>query len=288
MNSTARQAKQSDVGWLIQSTARILRPVIRFVMGRVSCKVLTELMREIYIAEARRYLKEKNQNQVVTSAALAAMSGLDSRAIKAIQKSAGKEYTQAEICVEANILEMWAENPLFHDDQGRPAELNIHGPNRTFQGLVWRAAGRAVTPQTVLDDLVRSGNVEIASTNDRVRLLSPFYCNIRPSEQTTIVAGSLALHRLGSVLCHNIQRADNSAIPAWVQQDRWSIDIPAERLDQVRMDIRAVLDKHIKEVENQLAQAEIKPPRANQHSVGVGWYYWEVSKDEPVRRFGQG
>ncbi len=283
-NRSLKPARQADVGWLIESVVRILRPVIRFVMGRVSCKALTELVREIYIAEARGYLKAKNPDHSVTSAALAALSGLDSRAIKAIQQSAGKTYTQAEICVEANILEMWVENPLFHDDQGRPAELHIHGPNRTFQGLVWRAAGRAVTPQTVLEDLVRSGNVELAATNDRVKLLSPVYSNIQPSEQTAIVAGSLALNRLGLTISHNSDRANDEKIPAWLQQDRWSTYVPAERLEQIRLDIRAVLNKHIKEVESQLALAEIKPPRTNQHSVGVGWYYWEGSSEEPDRQ----
>jgi hypothetical protein len=283
-NRLLKPARPADVGWLIEAVVRILRPVVRFVMGRVSCKALTELVREIYIAEARRYLKAKNPNQSVTSAALAALSGLDSRAIKAIQQSAGRTYTQAEICVEANILEMWMENPLFHDDQGRPAELNTHGPNRTFQGLVWRAAGRAVTPQTVLEDLVRSGNVELAETNDRVRLLSPVYSNIQPSEHTAIVAGSLAMNRLGSAISYNSDRANDKTIPAWLQQDRWSTDIPAERLEQIRLEIRAVLNKHIKEVEKQLALSEIKPPRANQCSVGVGWYYWEGSSEEPDRQ----
>lgn len=278
--STAKKTseQQADVGWLIESAGRLVRPVIRMLMGRLPCNVLIEIVREIYVDEAAQFLTKK-RGQKATHAALAAMSGLDGRVIKSIRGGPAKNFTQSDVCVEVNILEMWAENPLFQDTTGRPAVLNIHGPSRTFQGLVWRAAGRAVTPQTVLEGLIDNGNVELDAKESRVRLISPVYTSIEPSERTAIVSGSLSMNRLGSAIAHNVvDRADENH-PTWMQQDRRSTEIPPERLPQIRAEIRAVLTKHISEIEDRLSEAETKPPQANQNTVGVGWYYWEQGEE---------
>jgi hypothetical protein len=274
MNTAASTLEQQpDVGWLIQSVDRLVRPIIRMLMGRLPCTVLIEIIRDIYVEEGTKFLAKREGK--ATSAALVAMSGLDSRAIKSIQGRAGKQYTQSDVCVESAILEMWAQNPLFQDSEGRPAELNLHGPSRTFQGLVWRAAGRAVTPPTVLNGLIDNGNVELKATENRVRLVSKVYTSIEPSEKTSFVAGSFSMHRLANVIAHNLVDRTDRGLPPWLQQDRWSTAIPSDKLPEIRSEIRAVLTRHISEVTDRLEEAETKPPQANQNTVGVGWYYWE-------------
>lgn len=157
---------------------------------------------------------------------------------------------------------------------GEPAELLIHGPHGTFQRLVTRAAGRAVTPQTALERLLESGNIELSKDETRVRLIDPFYKPVKDSERTAIEAGSLAISRLGKSVAHNIDGMSSSS-PPWLQQDRWSMRIPASRLETIRKSIREILKRHILEVEGCMEAEEKKPSEATECAVGVGWYYWE-------------
>lgn len=277
MKATSAQTKgYEQAGWMVEAVVRVTRPLIRLVMGKVSFKAMADIMRKIYLQEAQEYLRAKHPDQAVTNAGLAALSGLDSRMIKAVLERQDETYTRADLCVEANILETWTKMPLFQDKDGKPAELNIHGSGRSFQGLVWRAAGRAVTPPTVLDELVSNGNVEIDSENGRVRLVSAVYENISPSEKTMIDAGSLSLHRLGVSVCHNLKRTQDAQIEPWLQRDRWSVCIPRQAAPQLRKDLRALLTKHIQEVEDVLGAVERQLGKQDDDfTIGVGWYYWE-------------
>ncbi len=271
--------KNADNSWLVEAASRVLRLAVKFVVGKVTCAVLIELLKEAYVTEAARFLQQKSPGKPVTNSALAALSGLDGRAIKEIKESKG-EYTDAELCAEAAILEMWATNPLFQDERGRPAELRIHGPGRTFQGLVRRAAGRAVTPQTVLDDLLGNDNIKLDKEAAVVSLCSPHFSSLNPSDKAMIVAGSHATNRLMKSITHNMKRTKDPDLTPWLQKDRWSVRIPVERVEAIRAEIREVLEKNVDEVVGVLGREEQTTTQGQQVNVGVGWYYWE---DEPEK-----
>ncbi len=279
--AAARTDDRTQVGWLVGAMVRMIRPLVRFAVGRISCSALVELVREIYVHEARSYLEAENPGKRVTTSALSLLCGLDGRAIKACESRDG-ELALADVCSEAAILEMWTMDKAFVDPEtAEPAELLIHGPHGTFQRLVSRAAGRAVTPQTALDRLLESGNIRLSEDGTRVRLIDPFYMPVEPSERTAIEAGSFAINRLGKAVAHNTTRHSSSDI-AWLQQDRWTHRIPRERLDAVRAQLRKLIEHHIKEVERQMEHEELSPSESDECSVGVGWYYWEnpTSNDE--------
>lgn len=266
---------REDISWLVDAIMRMIRPIVRFAVGRVSCNALVNLIREAYVMEAREHLRAQHPDRRVTRSALALLCGMDGRAIKFFEENEDREYVPSDVCSEAAILEMWNQDEAFVDPEaGEPAELLIHGPHGTFQRLVSRAAGRAVTPQTALDRLLESGNVELCDEDTRVRLIDPFYKPVKDSEKTAIEAGSLAVNRLGRAVVHNTSRSQGEH-PPWLQQDRWSRRIPAERLDLIREEIRQTLHRHISEVEHQLEAEERKPSEQDEFSVGIGWYYWE-------------
>ena len=273
---------RSDIGWLMRAMTRMVRPIVRFAVGRVSCAALVELVREAYVFEAREYLQEMNPDKRVTCSSLALLCGMDGRAIKAFEKAAGREYALSDVCSEAAILETWSIDPDFCDrETGEPARLLIHGPHATFQRLVSRAAGRAVTPQTALDRLLESGNIRLTENDTSVELIDPFFMPVEPSERTAIEAGSFAISRLGKAIMHNTNRAHGSPSPRWLQQDRWSTDIPAERLDVVRDEIRAILEKNIRSTEDYFRAEESRDSDSPDCSVGIGWYYWEEASGNP-------
>jgi predicted DNA-binding protein len=273
--AAVRDDRYEDVGWLVEAMTRMMRPIVRFAVGRISCSALVNLIREIYVEEARDYLQAQNPDRKVTRSALSLLCGLDGRVIKTFEEANDRRYSASDVCSEAAILEMWNRDDDFADPQtGAPADLLIHGPHGTFQRLVSRSAGRAVTPQTALDRLIESGNVELVDNETRVRLVDPVYKPVRKSEKTAIEAGSLAINRLGRSVVHNTshRRAED---PSWLQQDRWSLRIPPERLDAIREEVREILQRHIGEVEDYLESEEGKLSEASQCSVGIGWYYWE-------------
>lgn len=286
MGHAAKENSQdASVGWLMQAMTRMIRPVVRFAVGRVSCGALVDLIREVYVFEAREYLQEQSPDRKVTRSALALLCGMDGRAIKAFEALKDREYAPADLCSEAAILETWMTDPDFcNAEDGRPRELLVHGPQGTFQRLVSRSAGRAVTPQTALDRLVESGNVQLDESGTHVQMIDPSYMLVPSSEQSAIEAGSFAINRLGKAVIHNTSRFDETGAP-WLQQDRWSLRIPRERLDLLRGELRALLKKHIEQVEVFLEDEEQRPSDTLECSLGVGWYYWEdPSNDHPVKR----
>ncbi|AKS43100.1 hypothetical protein [Wenzhouxiangella marina] len=275
MSQMTARSPDGDVNWLVDAMSRMVRPVVRFSVGRISCSALVDLVRLTYVQEARAYLQAQNPDRKVTRSALALLCGMDGRAIKTFEDSANRDYVASDVCSEASILDRWTTDETFLDpDSGEPAELLIHGPHATFQRLVTRAAGRAVTVQTALEKLLDSGNVELSEDDTRVRLLDPFYQPVRPSERTTIEASSLAMSRLGRAVMHNIDRYGNNQ-PPWLQQDRWSTRIPSQRVDEIRTEVRSLLERHIREFEDYLGGEEDPPSEPEQCLVGVGWYYWE-------------
>lgn len=277
----ARSNQGEDINWLVDAMARMVRPMVRFSIGRISCSALVDLVRITYVQEARAYLQAQSPDRKVTRSALALLCGMDGRAIKTFEDNANREYVASDVCSEAGILEMWANDETFQDPEtGEPAELLIHGPHGTFQRLVTRAAGRAVTPQTALERLLESGNIELNDDEMRVSLIDPIYKPVKDSEKTTIEASSLAISRLGRAVMHNINRYGVNA-PPWLQQDRWSTRIPEERVNTIRAEVRELLERHIAEFEEYLQKEEKRPSEPLEYLVGVGWYYWEQPPPSP-------
>lgn len=274
MGEAARNINvEASANWLMRSIARMIRPIVGFTVGRISCAALVDLVREIYIDEARHHLA-KSASGKVTYSSLALITGMDGRAIKAIEAKTGRDYEASDVCSEAAILEMWHRDEAFQDpDTGEAAELLIHGPGRTFQRLVQRAAGRAITAHTVLDLLVESGNVQVNDEGTHVKLLDWRHMPISTSDMAVIESGSFAVNRLGRSILHNSSRDEDT--PPWLQQDRWSTTIPRKAVPQVRAELRELLSHHIRQIEKYLEQNETQPLGESESSVGVGWYYWE-------------
>lgn len=269
-----------DVQWMMAAMARMFRPLIRFSVGRVTCSALVDMVKEIYVAEARKYLQEVNPDRRVTYSSLALLCGIDGRAIQAVERNSGREYTASDVCSEAAILEMWSRDEAFTDPEtGKPNELLIHGPQKTFQQLVSRAAGRMVTVQTALARLLESGNVALNDDETRVRMIDYRYMPLADSDPAAIESGTLAISRLGRSILHNTSRIHRIDTP-WLQQDRWSTAIPEAKLEAIRESIRRILETNINEVEACLEREEVQPYERAHCSVGVGWYYWESCPED--------
>jgi len=259
---------------------RLLRPLVRLLVGRVACIYLVDRLRRLYVAESRAWLERTHPGQRITRSRLAMLTGLDTRtiaSIEAAQRGSDTDLPSTEVCAGSVVIERWLTDPAFHDDRGAPALLAMMGPNRSFQALTTRAVGRNITPHTVLEQLVESGNVAV-DADERIRLVDPVYRPVRPSEETALDLGSHSIARLVETVRRN---ADDSTRGACrLQQDRLSTRIPSERRDELDARARDLLRRHIEEMECLLREYEIADPGPHDgvpetSRYGVGWYVFD-------------
>ncbi|MFW5816631.1 MAG: hypothetical protein ACOCVP_07215, partial [Wenzhouxiangella sp.] len=90
---SALKAHKEDINWLVEAMVRMIRPIVRLAVGRVSCSALVNLFRQVYVAEAKAHLAAQNPDRKVTRSALALLCGLDSRAIAALEDNVDKAYS---------------------------------------------------------------------------------------------------------------------------------------------------------------------------------------------------
>lgn len=272
------QHQAADAGWLVKAIERMMRPLARMLVGRVSCNVAVDLLKQLYVQEAKNSLRNHEPDRRVTKSALALLTGLDTRAIAALEE-AKPDYSIVDMCPEAAVLEVWATDEMFRDpDTGEPLELPIYGRGLSFQTLVTRTVGRNVTCPTVLEKLTESGNIDVVDENF-VRLKERFYTPVKESDRTVIEAGSLSINRLIETVNHNMI-SSSSAADKWLQQIRWTMKLPPEQVEQFRKDMRALLEHHLKQAEDAMEPYEAPVRRDNHYSAGVGWYYWEKSPED--------
>jgi len=273
-----------DTDWLIKSVYRMLRPVVRLLINRITCDALLDVVRRIYVDECSKILAQEmggaNERQgKVTLSSLALRTGMDSRMINKLMATQ-PSYAPEELSREAAILARWASDPLYVDPENNlPKDLIIYGHGPTFQGLVTRAAGRNVTVNTVLDRLLEGGNVEMID-EFHVRLTNRFFSLGSKSEKPLIEVGSKAVGRLVNTIQHNVSHCALEPDEKWFQQARFSYSIPVEALPIYRRAVRDSLEKAMSEVEAVIDTFDTAGGHGEAITAGVGAYYWEDS-DHP-------
>ncbi|MCH8479687.1 MAG: DUF6502 family protein [Wenzhouxiangella sp.] len=266
--------QEPEVDWVVSSAQNMFKPIAQLLVGKLSCQVAVDLLKEAYIEEATRQLIKEEGRKRATKSALALKTGLDTRAISALEAEPSSESLKpADLSPEAAVLNAWSTEKTYQDEKtGKPKVLPVYGRGVSFQTLVMRNAGRNVTCPTVLGRLADSGNIEMLSV-DEVRMVSPHYIAADEAEQTAIEAGSVSMNRLGQAIAHNL-RAGSKTAP-WLQEVRWSRRIPEDRLDEVRRKLHETLKEQIAAIEQELDSAEAPVRQNDHHTLGVGWYYWE-------------
>lgn len=145
-----------------------LRQARRFV-GLVGVDIAMQLLRQAWLEEAATKVAHEHGRVIYSRVAL--LAGGSTRCIPELQTKA--LFTQqTPLTSAARIIHVWANDAAYHEPQkGQPAVLLIHGCGVTFERLVTSAAGRGITPQTVLEVLMSAGLVRIENGH-WVRLIS--------------------------------------------------------------------------------------------------------------------
>lgn len=250
----------------------LFRKIVRLVIGTISFPVFAELLKSIYVDEAKRKLM--NSGSKPTNSALALFTGLDTRVVSTILKN---NQTPNSIPAAANpeneLIDIWNSDVSFQDlETGEPAILPIEGKGRTFQSLVLRAIGRNITVKTVLDRLLAGGTVQIVQGDiPRVKLISKFYNPISSDNAKSTEIGLLESSRVLSAVLHNMHSDNVHRVP---QQGRWTYRLDPNNYKLFRSEVRMLLEKQIKEGDALLEKFEEPQKQSGQLTVGIGWYQW--------------
>ena len=154
----------------------LFRKIVRLLVGTISFPVLADLLKSLYVEEAKKKLEQSNSKP--TKSALALITGLDTRVVSSVLRN-NNDQTAVPISAnpENSLIDIWNSDESFQDPISKTAAiLPIEGKGRTFQTLVLRVIGRNITVKTVLDRLLEGGTVRIIDGDiPRIELISKFY-----------------------------------------------------------------------------------------------------------------
>jgi len=250
----------------------IFRKIVRLLVGTISFPVLTELLKSLYVEEAKRKLEQSNAK--ATKSALALITGLDTRVVSSVLNN---NSDQMAVPISANpensLIDIWNSDEAFQDPITKKAAiLPIEGKGRTFQTLVLRAIGRNITVKTVLDRLLKGGTVQIIYGDiPRIELISKFYNPISSDNAKATEIGLLESSRVLSAVLHNMGTDNVHRVP---QQGRWTYRLDPKNYKQFRHEVRQLLERQIAEGDELLERFEEQQSKPGQLTVGIGWYQW--------------
>ena len=274
-----QESYNPEVGRFAASILRVLRPLIRLMVGNITFPAFLNMAKTIYVEEAKRKLLQRDPNARITKSSLALLTGIDTRAISQVmnQSNKDKELEAQDLLPEASVLGAWTLKPDFLDATGAPKDLPIYGRGATFQSLVSHSAGRNVTAQTVVDRLVATGNIEIIDENT-VKMLSRHYFPLSGAKYEMVDVGMQAAANLLGTVQHNVEFRDDPD-GRFLQQQRWSSTIPVSKYADFQEQIKKMMHSYIDASLEQIELFEEDTETSEQVSAGVGFYYFESPKD---------
>ena len=256
----------------------LLRKIVRLLVGTISFPAFAELLKSIYVEEAKRKLEKSGAKP--TKSALALITGLDTRVVTTLLKeNQDPDFVPVSSNPENSLIDIWSSDDYFIDsNSGDPAVLPIEGKGRTFQTLVLRAIGRNITIKTVLDRLLAGGTVRIIEDDiPMVQLISRFYNPVSSDYAKSTEVGLLESSRVLAAVLYNTQCEKDQRVP---QQGRWTYRLDPSNYKQFRTEVRQLLERQIEEGDALLEKFEESQKKPGQITVGIGWYQW--GDNEPV------
>ena len=258
--------------------SHVFSKVVRLVIGSISLPALVDILKAIYVDEAKKKLLQEGSKP--TKSALALMTGLDTRVVsQVLDQNLESTIQNQNVNPENALIDMWSSDPDFRNPKtGQPSALPIAGRGKTFQGLVLRSIGRNITVKTVMDRLLGSGSIRVVTgETERVELVSSIFLPLTDRRMKLTELALLESSRILGAVIHNMNSEQEFRVP---QQGRWTYRLAPEKHNDFRARARALLEKQIKEGEQLLEEFEEPLRQPGQITVGIGWYQWSEKDPE--------
>ena len=184
----------------IKALSDLLEPLAGFVFDAgISTNELQSLFRVAAVNSVANRQREVSRR--INISGIAASTGLSraeiSRILKA-EKPPRAAGSDGKLQATNRILKMWHYDPNYTNSNGQPADLKIFGSGQTFDSLVIRY-GRGIPTRAMLDELSRTGSVEILGS-DKVRVKTLIALDRGASSQAVRAFGDRAAALMSNML----------------------------------------------------------------------------------------
>lgn len=259
---------------VLGSVAKALRPIVRLCLRHgLNEAAFAHLLRQLYVAEASRQLRQDSQRPSVS--AIASLTGLSRKEVARL-KSADTDQLLNESRRRdrvTRVLSGWINDEEF-SGEGAKRVLPMHGEGVSFFELVRRYGGD-VTPTAMLNLLTAAGNVERGKDGSVVLVSEAYIPTQTPLEKLEIFGTDGA--ELLDTIEHNIRPETRMRR---FQRKVSNSNVSSKALDRFR---------HITETESMallerfdawLADNEANAPEESSAYVAVGIYFYEKQSED--------
>ena len=162
-----------DSGGLRPALARVLRPLVKFLIARgVTAPATYALLKELYVEVARDSFRLEGKPP--TDSRVSVLTGVHRKDVRALRgrvpERAPDRAPERRVTVMATVVGRWLADPEMTGADGSPRPLPrqaADGPS--FDALV-ETVSTDVRPRTILDELLRRGVVALEAKGETVRL----------------------------------------------------------------------------------------------------------------------
>lgn len=218
---------------VLRLAARVLEPLIRLLLDvGVGAGEMTRLVRSVYVrVAAERVSRGQDRPNISRIAVVTGLARPEIRALLAAPPDDPAQYNWDRHRAE-RVLHAWCNDPTYFDAAGKPADLPLKGPKKSFTSLVKIHSGNPLAG-TILEELERAQAVKVLA-DGKVRLLSKTLANAQFNEATVETVGERARDLL-TTLAHNLSDPEHPRFERTVA----SVTIDPREAPRVLRDIEA-------------------------------------------------
>ena len=253
----------------------LLRPLVRILLRNgIAFGTFAELAKKTYVDVAFEEFSVPGKKQTISRVSV--LTGLTRKETRRLHDLEGPDdlgahqrYNRA-----VRVISGWVNDPRYHDNRGKPANLALEGASGSFADLVRRYSGDMPT-QAMLEVLLSAGSV--ARDGDRVQLVRHAYVPGQdPVDKIHILGTDVA--ELAGTIDHNL-----TAEPAALRLQR---KVSNDRVDpQALAAFRALAAGRaqalLEELDRWLAEHETQDNDTTRgRYVSLGIYYYEQNNTE--------
>jgi len=260
---------------LVEALAALLRPLVKRLLasgvpfGRVEAR-----LRELFVEVAETELALPGRRQ--TDSRVALVTGINRKEVRRIRSADQKAAAPRSFTMNhaASLISRWRTDRETSDPAGRPRRL----PYQAERGPSFMKLARKVTgdlaPRILLDELVRSGAVELRDDDTVVLRGEAYVPKLEADEQLQILAEDPA--ELVETILRNILGEGGEAL---LQRKVFFDNLGSEASGRIRAEIRREGERFLARVNRLLARHDRdRNPKAaggDPYYAGIGVYFFE-------------
>jgi len=235
---------------LLLALRNIFRPLTRIVLRvGIRCDEFEAIAREVFIESA---VRDYAHSSIPSRARIAALTGLTSRQVNEHIEGRGKTPSRAPMHTPLliEVLQKWHTMPQYGGPYGIPLELEFDAPSdRCLRSLV-ALVDPEVSPETVLEELLRSGAI-LRASESRFRPASRFLMSTDPASPRLIERFGMKVSQFSETLDYNMNPTHTQKrLDRQVYADR---GLPLELVPAFESYARARTTRFLTELDNWLA-----------------------------------